>query len=309
MGGFTVDVINFINEATLSGMLLGIYLAILVLFAFVNNDEEQSFVKGVICPGIVMFLGVFFAIPFVDKFIKDITGLETQPRFVWIMTPTIVLAIAFTYFIKKIDGNVRKLLAGIALFILIFCCGEHKITSYVYKKPENLYKFPQSVVDITEKVLSENDEPRLCVPVSSAYPFRQISTKVHLLYGDDAGYGRIAGVSGIIKEVADQMETVQPDLYFITDVCRQYAVDYIILDQIYMEFGNTNLNDEGYESSHTYIGDRTPVETESDGIDHSKELNSIPVKNINGEDYWDFSSIGLEYEGTYGQYLLYRIQY
>ena len=307
MGGLTVDIINFINDCSLSGMLLGVYMAVVVVFAFVHCEEEKDYVKGIIYPGIVMLLGIFFALPVFQKYVKGIMGVDTAPRSVWILTPTIVLALAFTYFVKKIDGNGKKLLAGIALCIMIFCCGEHMITSYVYKKPENLYKFPQSVVDIANVVTGEMDEPRLCVPVSASYPFRQISTDIKLLYGEDASYGRIKRVDGIFSEVADQMDRSQPDLFFISDVCRQNDVDYIVLDQSYMIFGETDLNDEGYEPNHVYIGDRTPIETESDGIDHSAELNSVEVKNADGEDYWDLSMVGLRYVGTYGQYLLYQV--
>lgn len=307
MGGLTVDIINYINESSSSGMLLGIYMAVLVYFSFAYCDAEKTFVRGIVYPGIVMFIGIFFAIPVVDKFVKDITAPDTFPRFVWILTPTMVLAFAFTFLIKKIDGNAKKMLAGIAICIMVFCAGEHTITSYIYQRPENLYKFPQSVVDISEKITFEMDEPRICVPVSSSYPFRQISTNIKLLYGEDAGYGRITWVDGILREVANQMETSQPDLYFITDVCKQNQVDYIVLDQTYMVFGETDLNDEGYKSNHVHIGDRTPIETESDGIDHSKELNSVSVVTKDGEDYWDLSVVGLEYAGTYGQYLLYRI--
>lgn len=306
MGGYTVDIIELIDQFTQSGMLFGIYLFVLVTYAFVIDKDEKNFRNSVIFPGIVMFLGVVFGITFVDKFVKNIVDILTHPRYTWIMCHTIVLSLVFTYFVCKVEGNVKKLLAIMALCVLVFCCGEHKVTGYVYKKPENLYKFPQSVVDITEKVTSEMEEPRLCVPISSAYPFRQISTKVHLLYGDDAGYGRIKKADPLLCEVGTQMETSQPDLYFITDICRKNDVDYIVLDQIYMEFGETNLNDEGYESSHTYIGDRNPVETESDGIDHSKELDGIKVVRTSDEEYWDLSSLGLSYDGTYGQYLLYR---
>ena len=302
------DIINFINETTLSGMLLGIYMVFLILFAFINNEDDRDYVKGIIYPGIVMFIGIFIAIPFVNRYIVHFTDLTVQPRYVWIMTPTIVLALGFTIFVRRIDGEYKKIIAIVAICFIVFCCGEYKINSYIYKKPENLYKLPQSVIDITEIVITEMESPKICVPASSAYPFRQISTKVRLFYGEDATIDRIIGVAGELRDVAIQMERSQPDLYYITNVCKRYNVDYIVLDQSYMIFGETDLNDEGYEPNHVYLGDRTPVETEGDGVDHSRELNGVNVIRDANDEYWDFRDIGLEYKGTYGQYLLYKIK-
>jgi len=317
MKGITTVIFEYINDVTMSGMIFAVYLTILVVFAFFDSSLNGGDIKKtnlddfrtcVIFPGILMFFGVFIGIPITTVLGLNITDNLVRPRYAWILMSTAVISLTFSFYIKKIECNTKKMLAIFSVCVLVFFVGEHKITSYVFQKAENLYKFPQSVVDITEKCLSEIGEPRIVVPVSSAYPFRQISSSIKLLYGDDAGYGRIQAVGGVIKEVADQMETSEPDMYFIADVCREYDCDYIVLDCIYMEFGGENINDNEYESSHTYIGDRTPFETESDGIDHSKELSEIPILKDGENRYWDFSSLGLEYVETYGQYLLYSIK-
>lgn len=319
MKGITTDILKFISDTAGDGMLLALYFAIIVFGVFISvenqnndkNDVESSklrFRNSIAWPGLIMLLGVFFGLPVVQRLGIHVMSDDINPRYAWILLVPVVIGIAMALWVKTLKGDIKKCVALVLLVVLIFCIGHKKYGPYLFYKTDNLYKFPQSVVDISEKCLSEVNEPRIVVPVSSSYPFRQLSTDIKLLYGEDAGYGRIQNTGGIKREIATQMETSEPDLFFIVDQCRQFDCDYIVLDCIYMEFGGENINDNGYTSTHTYIGDRIPIETESDGVDHSKELSEIEILNDGMNRYWDLSELGLEYEGTYGQYLLYRFK-
>ena len=181
-------------------------------------------------------------------------------------------------------------------------CGVFQINAYRFPKAENIYKLPKVYLDIADYILdeqaSDDGVARIVVPYETAYAFRQYTTDIEMMYGEDATYGRIWRVDDKRRDACDTMQTSCPDLTLVNEVALSYDMEYLLLDSVYVDFGLESINVNGYTEDENFVGDRTPS-NEAVGIMSKVSIDS----SINA---WDLSAYDLEYVGTFGQYLLYR---
>ena len=280
-----------------AGMMMALYfIALLIILCYCKDKKAK---KSILLPSVFMIVIMYVFVPIYDTVKHYLEYYDG--RMFWIMITPIVTAIGFTYFITSIEDKKTRILALILLIPIALYCGEFKISNAMFKKAENLERLPQCTIDITEHVTAEMESPLMIVPYTIAHPFRQVSTKVRLLYGEDASFGRIIYPGDTFVRMCEEMERVTPDLNFIVDEAKKNDVNYILFDTIYTEFcENGNINIYGYPVDENYVGDRTPTVS----FDDLKDINVIDdEKGI----YWDLSGYGLEYDGTFGQYILYRL--
>lgn len=280
------------------GMMMALYFVALMIIFFYFKDKVLRNI--IIVPTIVMLCILYIGLPSYlavgGKYDDFMVG-----RTFWILITPIFTSFAFTLFVSKIDKYSARYCALALMLPLSMYCGNFKLSNDMFINPENAYRLPQSTVDITEHVLSENHSPKLLVPYTIAYPFRQISSDVNLLYGEDATYGRIKTTSPELIAVSDQMVLNTPDLNFIIPLAKKNMVDYIVFDITYTELcPDGNINIYNYPDDENYVADRTATI----GYDELKDITVIETDN---DMYWDLSAYGLEYDGIYGQYVLYRI--
>ncbi|MDO4189195.1 MAG: hypothetical protein Q4D29_09415 [Lachnospiraceae bacterium] len=280
-----------------TGMMMALYFVALMVILFYCKDKKTR--KSIILPSLFMMGVMYILVPIFDTFKYYL--IYYDGRMFWIMITPIIIAIGFTIFIMGIEDERKRVLALVILLPLFLYCGEFKLSNAMYKKAENFERLPQSTMDITEYILSQVEEPKIIVPYTIAHPFRQVSAKVHLLFGEDATYGRINIASDEMRRACDEMERTTPDLNYIVPLARENNVDYIAFDTVYTEFcENGNINIYGYPVDENYVGDRTPT----------VNLDNISCGGVVDDDkgiYWDLSAYGLNYEGTFGQYILYRL--
>ncbi len=287
------------NPYSGTGMMMALYFVALMIIAFYCKDKYVK--KALILPS-VLFIAVMYAlVPIVNIVCHYFADFHIGRMF-WMLITPIIISIGFTYFVMGIESDKLKVLALILIIPISLYCGEFQISNAMFKKAENLYRLPQSSVDITEYVTSEMDSPKLIVPYTIAHPFRQISTDVYLLYGEDATYGRIVRTKDELIRVCEEMEHVTPDLNVIMPIARDNNVNYILFDTVYTQFcedGDININ--GYPIDENYVGDRTSTV----GFD---DIKGVSVIDDESGIYWDLSYYGLKYEKTFGQYILYKVE-
>lgn len=281
-----------------TGMMMALYFIALLIIICYSKDKKVK--KALVLPSVLLMIVMYVGVPIYNTLKHYLEFYDG--RMFWMLITPVVISIGLTYFIINTEDKKHMLLALVIIIPMCVYCGEFQISDAMFKKAENQYRLPQSTVDITEYVTNEMDSPRLIVPYTIAHPFRQISTDVYLLYGEDATSGRITGTKGEYRVVCEEMEHCIPDLNTIVPIARENAVDYILFDTVYTEFcEDGNINIYGYPMDKNYVGDRTSTVTFDDikcegVIDDEKGM------------YWDLSEYGLEYEGTFGQYILYRIE-
>ena len=281
-----------------TGMMMALYFVALMIIVFYCKDKHVK--KAIILPSVLLIIVMYFGVPLYDTLVYYLKFYDG--RMFWMLITPIIISIGFTYFVMGIDDDKLKILALILIIPISLYCGEFQISNAMFKKAENAYRLPQSSVDITEYVTSEMDSPKLIVPYTIAHPFRQISTDVHLLYGEDATSGRIWSTSGEFRMLCEEMEHVTPDLNVIMPVAIENNVNYILFDTVYTQFcEDGDINIYGYPIDENYVGDRTSTV----GFDDIKGVSVIDDEN---GIYWDLSYYGLKYEKTFGQYILYKVE-
>lgn len=298
MKAYILDIIHINNDYTGNGMYMALYFITLLFLAFYVREKKIR--DAVLLPSLLMLLGIYIGIPFVHNFIFPVYDDEIRGRFFWILMAPAVAALGLTLFVKYLNSQKKRIIAVFAIMPIIFFSGIFKLSDSMYRPAENLYRLPQTILDLSDAALAEEEEPKLIVPYEIAHGFRQYSTRIRLLYGEDATYGRISPTDPEIIEVCDQMATSTPDLNYIKEIAAKNSVDYIVFDSVYHVFGEgQSLNIGGYTEDVNFVGDRTSTVSEN-------SLLQIKVIEQSGFPCWDLTEFGLEYIGTYGQYLLYR---
>ncbi|MCR5106586.1 MAG: hypothetical protein K6B28_00330 [Lachnospiraceae bacterium] len=298
MKDLILEIIHLNNENTYGNMYMGIYfIGLLFLFAY---GRDKKYREAIVFPAFCLLSLLYFFIPFFNKYIRYLFWSDLLLRFLWILLIAPVSALFLTVFVKNTEKKRDRVIAVILIVPIIFLSGQFKINSVEFKKAENPYKLPQALLDISDDMLSSFDEPKVIVPYETAHVFRQYSTDILLLYGEDATFERICGTTEEIKKACEEMTLEIPDLNYIRDIGMENGVNYIIFDATYHCFGRESLNIHDYPSDPDYVGDRT-VLPEDD------KIGDIEVIDRDKDSvHWDLTGYGLDYAGTYGQYLLYE---
>lgn len=304
MKNYILDIIHLNNDFTGTGMYMALYFVTLLFIAFYVKDKKYK--NAILYPNAVLLFLVYIAFPFVNRFVIRLYDEEIRGRFSWVLMIPAIAAIGCTFLVTNLEDEKKQMLMTLFLVPVIFLCGVFQITDYRFQDAENLYKLPQSLLDASDVMLAEQAEKgdgivRLIVPYETAHVFRQYSTKIELLYGEDATYGRIWLVEDERRDVCDTMQTTCPDLELIKKLKDEYNMEYILFDCVYTDFGLESINDYGYTEDENFEGDRTPVSSVVEA-----ESSSITIlKDDLGKSYWNLEKYGLNYKGIYGPYLLY----
>ena len=293
------------NDFTGNGMFMALYLVTLLFIAFFVGDKKLK--HTILFPSVVLLVIVYFGVNAVNYLLAmNYSELndEIKSRLVWLFMIPAITALGCSLMVSYLKDKKMQMLLTVVLIPVIFVCGVFQITDYRFQKADNLYKLPQEFIDISDVMLDEQKErgdgiANMIVPYEAAYAFRQYSTDINMLYGEDATFGRIYPIYDERRDVCDTMQTTCPDLELICKVADEYDMEYIIFDCVYVDFGVGSVNDSGYTEDENFVGDRTP---DADAV----ERMSMRVSMDASDDHWDLSAFGLEYMGTYRQYLLYR---
>lgn len=303
MVNFIKTYIRYVIEAQNAyrgeGMMMALYfVALIIIFAYCKDKKTK---KAILMPTVLIMAILYLGIPLfntMDHYFEFFDG-----RFFWLLITPIVTAIGLTYLITNIENTKVRIASLVFMVPICLYCGVFKLSDSIYKKSENAYKLPQVSVDMTEYLLSQDKDPILLVPYTFSYDFRQISSDIMLEFGEDATSGRIYNAEKGSIIVCDQMERVIPDLNYIHKASKWWSTEYIVFDTVYMELcENGNINIDGYPIDENYVGDRTPT------ISYDELLPISVVEDEKGV-YWDLSEYCLEFEGRFGQYVLYRFNH
>lgn len=292
-----LDMIYINSEYRGTGMYMALYFATVLILLF--YDKKERYRKAIVVPSLIIFGGITFLLPVANYLVHGLYDNLIRGRYPWLFMVPGIAAFGCALLVCRLETNKKQALAVLLLVPVLFFCGTFKLSNAMYQKAENPYRLPQSTIEICDQVLSMKEEPCLIVPYEIADGFRQYSTRVHLLYGENAKNNRIKTASKEYIKMCDEMQTSMPDLNYINQIARRDGVDFIVFDSVYHAFGNGNLLELGdYEESPDFVGDRTP-DVNDEG------LYQITVTEQDGNRYFDLTSYGLSYVGTFGQYLLY----
>ncbi len=326
---FILDIIHLHNDYTSTGMYMALYFMSLLYIGVYKGKEGSVLQKDrrdmILFPSLIILTMIYFLFPFVKVFLKSRATDDIRSRSFWMLMISAVVAVGLSCFVSELEDEKKKFIAILSGCLILALSGEFKINDHVFQKAENLYKLPQALLDIADTVLSDREkgdfnvseleknyypdpgagmnDPLLIVPYETAHVFRQYSTDINLLYGEDATFARGSQTIKLLRQLCARMATETPDLNLINDIAKDYGVDYIVFDCVYHRFGGESLNYKGYTEDPDFAGSRSPIDEDAG------DFSDIKVLEKDGEPYWDLSEYDMEYVGTYGQYLLYRFRF
>lgn len=131
---------------------------------------------------ILLFVTIFN--PFFVKYIfKHFHQDEVYYRFFWLLPINIVISYIAIYFLYKWHGALKKVFACLGLAVTILSLGDPVIyISTIFQFPDNLYKVPDDVVEVSELIhqTADTDTPYVAAADDLLMTLRQYDPSIVL---------------------------------------------------------------------------------------------------------------------------------
>ncbi len=206
-----VEEVNIMLEAykrfAENGLYMGLFLLTLIYF-FVHIKEYKNE---------KMFLGIYPIVilliiwnPLVTKILVKFIGESVYWRVYWLLPIGISIAYVFTKIIFNLKKKFTKIIACIAILIIVFVSGEFIYTEKYFKKVDNYYKVPDNILEIILAISEDNENHKsIAGPEEFLIYTRQINgtikvaeyRDVHGNYAENSIINRIK--RGEVKQIAE----------------------------------------------------------------------------------------------------------
>lgn len=187
----------------------------------------------------VTLLALFFN-PLFERIVYRAAGDEIYYRMLWLLPISLVVAFAAVDIYGRLKGK-AQILWGVTAAVLIVVSGSFIYNNPFFKKAENPYHVPQSVVDICDAIEAEGREITAVFPADMLQYVRQYSGSVCMPYGREI----LVAQWNHLNELYDVMEAEVIDSSRLAELAREQGCVYIILPQDKEMKGR--LNDYAFE--------------------------------------------------------------
>lgn len=226
-----LETVHLNNAYTGNGMYMGFYYVTLLFILFFCKEKEMRI--KIVYPAGIMLTFILVGAPVINRYLATIYDKDTGGRLFWVLLIMPVIAYGIVCMVQNLDTYWKKALLIAILMPVIFLSGVFKFSNALYHPIENEYRLPQSEIDICKAVLDDNDNPKLLVPYEIAHVFRQYSTAIKLLYGEDASYGRILPAKEEYIKACNEMDSTTPDVKYVVSLAYKEECDFVVFDHSY----------------------------------------------------------------------------
>lgn len=225
--------------------LIVIFFLLAMIYLLITEKRKPVRIMLVYMPVFVLLL---FFNPLVTGLVYRYADNEIYYRILWLLPVTVVIAYAVVKIYGELKGK-QKIFFAIVSVLLIMVSGSYIYSNDFYRKAENIYHVPESVVNICDAIEVEGREVMAVFPEELIQYVRQYSPVVCMPYGREITVDRW----NYSMELYDVMEADVIDARRLCELARAHACAYIILpddkevvgdlnDYEYADFGVT----EGY---------------------------------------------------------------
>lgn len=214
------EVVTLFREYMGTGLIIGWFL---ISVGYLLLKEQRKHIRILFLYVPVILLLLFFN-PLFAKIVYSFVGDEIYYRILWLMPVTVVVAYAMIHLYGSLKGRLR---VGFVLLgaVLIVLSGSYIYQNPYFKKAENLYHMPQSVVEICDAIQVEGREVTAVFPLELLQYVRQYSPVVCMPYGREITVERWFNE----HELFDVMESEVIDAGQLAGLAREELCHYIIL--------------------------------------------------------------------------------
>ena len=214
------ELIAFFREYMGNGLLIAWFL-ISLLYLFAEEKKKHLRILFVYVP--VVILLIFFN-PFLAGQIYTYMGLDGYYRVLWLIPYTVVTGYAIIHLYGRLKGRGRDLYLCV-IAVLIVVSGSYIYASPLFRKAENIYHMPESVVEICDVIQVEGREVRAVFPAELIQYVRQYSAVIFMPYGREM----LVTSWSNHDDLYDLMEAEVIDAGALCEEARARECHYIIL--------------------------------------------------------------------------------
>lgn len=209
----------FCYQASLNMLYIGIY--IVTLSVIIRHKDRllcQTLALPVILAACTIFNPIFYEYVIKGTSVEGIFG-----RLFWFCTVFIVDAFALAWTVGK-QADVKRLMLALAVCIVAVVAGGGK--QILYTESENIYKIPQSIIEIDEKISEEKDEenPTIICNEEVFFYLRQYDPTV-ITYGNQ-GYL----TETMRRDMGEEINSMYEDAYGFLTAVHGYSESFTIED-------------------------------------------------------------------------------
>lgn len=232
----TADNIVLFREYMGTGLIL-IWFLVSIVYLFLKEEKKEIRILFIYVPIILLLL---FFNPIFHKFTIRYMGNDIYYRILWLLPVTIVIAYFCASIYRRLSERKRNIFAVCAA-VIIMLSGSYVYGNNYFKKAENMYHIPDSVVHICDAIDIPGREVKAVFPLEMVQYVRQYSPVVCMPYGREM---LVQGWDGRFKVLRNIMESDEIEVEKLGKRARVARCLYIILPED--KILNGNLSDEGY---------------------------------------------------------------
>lgn len=206
-----------------SGLLLTLFF-VSVLYLIFKLPKGPK--KTVLVWFSIFTLAIFFC-PLWVIYAKFREDAEILYRILWMVPMGAVTVAAMVEFIGSLDKKYETL-SVVIMVCLIIVSGKYIYSNAQFKKADNIYHVPKTIVDICDEITFPNEGVRACFPIEMVQYVRQYSASVCQTYGRGTliygAYGEafstIARLLGEeeynTKEICEELKATWTDFFIVS---------------------------------------------------------------------------------------------
>ena len=150
---------------------------------------------------------------------------EILYRVLWMLPFGVITCFAIVQVIFLLPKKNRTVAFAVAI-LLIALSGQYIYSNPQFKKAENVYHIPQTVVDICDDLKVEGREIRVCMPLEFVQYTRQYCSNICLTYGRAVLVN--TGVD-LTSDILDYLEKDIVDVPYVAGELKRTLTHYIVI--------------------------------------------------------------------------------
>ncbi|MCM1541480.1 MAG: hypothetical protein NC121_09470 [Blautia sp.] len=215
-------VANLFREYMGTGLVMILYL-LSILYLWMKEKRKYVRILFVYVPVILLIL---FFNPLFAKVVYSLVGDEIYYRILWLLPVTVTVAFAAVTLYVRIPDKGRTVFA-LAAAAVIMLSGSYIYRNPNFRKADNLYHMPDSVVHVCDAIVAPGREVRAAFPLEMVQYVRQYEPTICMPYGREMTVDRWS----VWGALPGEMEKETIDLSRLAPLTKEKVCHYIILPE------------------------------------------------------------------------------
>lgn len=215
-------VTNLFREYMGTGLIV-IFFLLSLIYLWVRESRKYVRILFVYVPVILLLL---FFNPLFARLLYSLVGGEIYYRILWLLPVTVTVAFAAVTLYGRLPDKHRTVFA-LAAMAGIAVSGSYIYSNPYFRKAENLYHVPDSVVHICDSIVVPGREVQAVFPLELVQYVRQYEPTVCMPYGREVTVERWS----YWGELPDEMSKETIDLSRLAPLAKEEGCHYIILPE------------------------------------------------------------------------------